>query len=78
MKACLLWPTSSTVSGATQVCPALKALPARISRAARLRSAPGSTSTGHLPPSSSVNGVRFGAAAAMILRPVAVLPVKTK
>ena len=26
----------------------------------------------------SVSGVRFGAAAAMILRPVAVLPVKTK
>ncbi len=35
------------------------------------------TIAGDLPPSSSVSGVRFGAAAAITLRPTAVEPVNT-
>jgi hypothetical protein len=62
-------------SGATQVCPALKSLRAMIERAARWKSASGSTIAGDLPPSSSVTGVRFSAASDMTRPPVAAEPV---
>ena len=77
-KAAAAAPTSSTVSGATQVWPALKALPATTARAARSRSASANTSTGHFPPSSSVSGVRLSAAARMTSRPRAEEPVKRR
>ena len=44
----------------------------------RAVSAERDTMTGDLPPSSSVSGTRFFAAAAMTCRPIAVPPVKTR
>ena len=41
-------------------------------------SASGATSAGDLPPSSSVTGVRFSAAASATARPTAVDPVKNR
>ena len=42
------------------------------------KSLPASTMTGDLPPSSSVTGVRFFAAACATIRPTAVEPVKNR
>ena len=61
-----------------QVCPALSSLPQARRSAARSKLQSGATSTGDLPPSSSVKGVKLGAAAAATLRPTVVEPVKIK
>ena len=66
-----------TRSTEAQVWPAFTNAPHTIPRAARSRSASRHTTAGSLPPSSSSTGVRFRAAAAITLRPVATLPVKT-
>ena len=60
------------------VCPALSSLPTAIRGATTARSAPASTIAGLLPPSSSVTGVRFSAAAFATIRPTAVEPVKNR
>ena len=49
-----------------------------MARAAAPRSAPGSTTAGHLPPSSRVSGVRLSAAARITSRPIRVPPVNTR
>ena len=54
----------------------MRNLPQTIRRAATPTSAVASTMQGDLPPSSSVTGTRFGAAAARTLRPTAAPPVK--
>ncbi len=58
-----------------QVCPVAANTPATRPLAAACRSASGNTTCGDLPPSSSVTGLRFSAAATATLRPVAVEPV---
>ncbi len=61
-----------------QVWPALKNLPMATERAASAGSASSATITGDLPPSSSVTGTRFSAAARMTWRPTSVDPVKIR
>ena len=61
-----------------QVCPALNHLPVAMRAAARCSGKSGQTMAGALPPSSSVTGVRLGAAAAITLRPTAVEPVNSR
>ncbi len=60
------------------VCPAFSSLPDMSRGAASARSASGANSAGDLPPSSSVTGVRFAAAASATCRPTAVEPVKNR
>ena len=61
-----------------QVWPALNHLPVASRAAARAGGTSGQTIAGDLPPSSSVSGVRWAAAAAITLRPTAVEPVNTR
>jgi hypothetical protein len=59
-----------------QVCPQFKNLPNKIRMAALYKFADSSTMTGHLPPNSSRQGVRFLAASIATSLPVIVDPVK--
>ncbi len=61
-----------------QVWPALKSFPIAIFGAIESNAPSASTITGDLPPSSSVTGVRFFAAACATRRPTAVDPVKNR
>src|SRR3546814_12897455 len=60
-----------------QVWPLLSHLPVARRAAACSMGKSAATIAGDLPPSSSVRGVRLGAAAAITLRPTAVEPVNT-
>src|SRR3546814_9653602 len=61
-----------------QVWPLLSHLPVARRAAACSMGKSAATIAGDLPPSSSVSGVRLGAAAAITLRPTAVEPVNTR
>mmetsp|Transcript_126119 Transcript_126119/g.247255 ORF Transcript_126119/g.247255 Transcript_126119/m.247255 type:complete len:288 (-) Transcript_126119:8-871(-) len=60
-----------------QIWPEFKNFPLKMRRAATGMFAPGSTTVGDFPPSSSVTGVKNLAAASMTMRPTAPFPVKT-
>src|SRR5574337_886202 len=61
-----------------QVWPALRNLPAAMRATLRAVTQPGATIAGDLPPSSSVTGVKLGAAAASTFEATAVEPVNSR